>query len=176
MKLTKKVANPRCLSYIICNPAVFSISTRMRQRVLMFRGSRQEVVTKKNTVSRSRSARSQTTCPVSIRVGNKLSKLLLDVNWNPERITIKHLCLLNNPGSIFHVRQEYARGHSRETARLRTVRMVAGCCKVGGGSGGGGVVGGVCVVCGDGVDGGVGGVDCRVVCGFVCEAVHGGVC
>ncbi|GKG24605.1 hypothetical protein Tco_0395233, partial [Tanacetum coccineum] len=38
----------------------------------------------------------------------------------------------------------------------------------GGGSGGGGgrVVGGVVVVCGDGVDRGVGGVDCGVVCGY----------
>ncbi|GKF86933.1 hypothetical protein Tco_0254760 [Tanacetum coccineum] len=34
----------------------------------------------------------------------------------------------------------------------------------GGGGGGGGVVDGVCVVCGDGVDRGVGGVDCGVVC------------
>ncbi|GJU34943.1 hypothetical protein Tco_1183297 [Tanacetum coccineum] len=55
MKLMKEVANPRCLSYNIRNPAVFSLSTRMRQRVLMFRGPRQEVVTKKNTISRNRS-------------------------------------------------------------------------------------------------------------------------
>nr|GEW20724.1 hypothetical protein [Tanacetum cinerariifolium] len=46
-----------------------------------------------------------------------------------------------------------------------------GCWKVGGsgGGGGGGVVG---VVCGDGVDRGVRGVDCGFVCGVVC----GGVC
>ncbi|GKE97348.1 hypothetical protein Tco_0020699, partial [Tanacetum coccineum] len=44
-------------------------------------------------------------------------------------------------------------------------RVTIGCCEVGDG-GGGGVVGGVCVVCGDGVDRGVGGVDCGVVCGF----------
>ncbi|GKB85483.1 hypothetical protein Tco_0957755, partial [Tanacetum coccineum] len=40
-----------------------------------------------------------------------------------------------------------------------------------GGGGGGGVVGGVGVVCGDGVDRGVGGVDCGVVFGFVCGVV-----
>ncbi|GJW24075.1 hypothetical protein Tco_0037886 [Tanacetum coccineum] len=40
-------------------------------------------------------------------------------------------------------------------------RVTIGCCEVGGG--GGGVVGGVGVVCGDGVDRGVGGVDCGVV-------------
>ncbi|GKD00474.1 hypothetical protein Tco_1170748 [Tanacetum coccineum] len=44
--------------------------------------------------------------------------------------------------------------------------VTIGCCEVGGG---GGVVGGVGVVCGDDVDRRVGGVDCRVVCGFVCE-------
>ncbi|GJR21244.1 hypothetical protein Tco_0969771 [Tanacetum coccineum] len=38
-------------------------------------------------------------------------------------------------------------------------RVTIGCCEVGGG--GGGVVGGVGVVCGDGVDRGVGGVDCQ---------------
>ncbi|GJU46260.1 reverse transcriptase domain, reverse transcriptase zinc-binding domain protein [Tanacetum coccineum] len=42
--------------------------------------------------------------------------------------------------------------------------------------GGGGVVGGVDVVCGDGVDRRVGGVDCGVVCGFVCGVVCGVVC
>ncbi|GJZ93492.1 hypothetical protein Tco_0665557 [Tanacetum coccineum] len=46
-------------------------------------------------------------------------------------------------------------------------RVTIGCCEVGGGGGGYGVVGGVGVVCGDGVDRGVGGVDCGVVCGFV---------
>ncbi|GKD62870.1 hypothetical protein Tco_1304978 [Tanacetum coccineum] len=50
-------------------------------------------------------------------------------------------------------------------------RVTIGCCEMGGG--GGGVVGGVGVVCGDGVDRGVRGVDCGVVCGFV---VYGGVC
>ncbi|GJZ75479.1 hypothetical protein Tco_0639944 [Tanacetum coccineum] len=40
-------------------------------------------------------------------------------------------------------------------------RVSIGCCEVGGG--GGGVVGDVGVVCGDGVDKGVGGVDCGVV-------------
>ncbi|GKB75945.1 hypothetical protein Tco_0942840 [Tanacetum coccineum] len=42
-----------------------------------------------------------------------------------------------------------------------------------GGGGGGGVVGGVGIVYGDGVDRGVGGVDCGVVCGFVCGVVCG---
>nr|GEV27782.1 hypothetical protein [Tanacetum cinerariifolium] len=119
MKLTKQVVSPRCLSYNIRNSTVFSLSTRTRQRVLTFGGPRQEVVTKKNTVSKSRSTRSRITCPVNIRVG-----------------------------------------HSRETARLRTVRMVAGCCEMGGG----GVVGGVGVVCGDGVDRGVGGTNIRDDC------------
>nr|GEV25280.1 hypothetical protein [Tanacetum cinerariifolium] len=50
MELTKKVANPRCISYSIRNHAVFSLSTRRRQRVLAFGRPRQEVVTKKNTV------------------------------------------------------------------------------------------------------------------------------
>ncbi|GKC85603.1 kinase-like domain, phloem protein 2-like protein [Tanacetum coccineum] len=72
MKLTKEVVNPRCLSYSIRNPAVFSLNTGMRQSVLTFGGPRQEVVNKKNTISRSRSTRSRTTCPVSIRVCNKL--------------------------------------------------------------------------------------------------------
>nr|GEU91797.1 hypothetical protein [Tanacetum cinerariifolium] len=48
-----------------------------------------------------------------------------------------------------------------------------GCCEVGGG---GGVVGSVGVVCGDGVDRGVGGIDCGVVYGFICGVVCGGVC
>ncbi|GJZ98505.1 ribonuclease H-like domain-containing protein [Tanacetum coccineum] len=67
MKLTNEVANPRCLSYNIRNPMVFSLSTKTRQRVLTFGGPRQEVVTKKNTLSRSRLTRSRTTCPVSIK-------------------------------------------------------------------------------------------------------------
>ncbi|GJS25840.1 hypothetical protein Tco_0486460 [Tanacetum coccineum] len=46
---------------------------------------------------------------------------------------------------------------------LTLERVTIGCCEVGGGGGGGGVVGDVCVVCGDGVDRGVGGVDCGVV-------------
>nr|GEY08496.1 hypothetical protein [Tanacetum cinerariifolium] len=74
MKLTKEVANPRCLSYNICNPVVFSLGTRTRQCVLTFEGPRLEVVTKKNTVSRSRSAHSQTTCLVSIKVKEKQEK------------------------------------------------------------------------------------------------------
>nr|GEZ96904.1 hypothetical protein [Tanacetum cinerariifolium] len=74
--------------------------------------------------------------------------------------TSKSLC------SFVHLRvTDTSLGHCRETARLRTVRMEAGCCEVGDG---GGVVGGVGVVCVDGVDSGVGGVDRRVVCGFVC--------
>nr|GEU64600.1 retrotransposon protein, putative, Ty1-copia subclass [Tanacetum cinerariifolium] len=44
MKLTKEVANPRCLSYSICNPVVFSLGTRMRQRVLTFGGPRHETI------------------------------------------------------------------------------------------------------------------------------------
>nr|GEU75114.1 hypothetical protein [Tanacetum cinerariifolium] len=51
-------------------------------------------------------------------------------------------------------------------------RVTIGCCEVGGG----GVVGGVSVVCGDGVDIGVGDVDCGVVCGYVCGVLGGGVC
>nr|GFD20290.1 hypothetical protein [Tanacetum cinerariifolium] len=54
-------------------------------------------------------------------------------------------------------------------------RVTIGCCEVGGHSGGG-VVGGVGVVCGDGVDSGVRGVDCRVVCGFLYGVVCDGVC
>ncbi|GJV75235.1 hypothetical protein Tco_1506819 [Tanacetum coccineum] len=50
-------------------------------------------------------------------------------------------------------------------------RVTIGCCEVGGGGGVGGVVGGVGVVCGDGVDRGVGGVDCGVVYGIVCGVV-----
>ncbi|GKC87182.1 hypothetical protein Tco_1147831 [Tanacetum coccineum] len=50
--------------------------------------------------------------------------------------------------------------------------MTIGCCEVGGG-GGGGVIGSVRVVCGDGVDSGVGGVVCGFVCGFVCGVVCG---
>ncbi|GJX72478.1 hypothetical protein Tco_0309649 [Tanacetum coccineum] len=50
-----------------------------------------------------------------------------------------------------------------------------GCYKVGGG-GGGRVIGGVGVVCGNDVDSGVGGVVCGVVCGFVCGVVCGVVC
>ncbi|GJW24749.1 hypothetical protein Tco_0038560 [Tanacetum coccineum] len=49
-----------------------------------------------------------------------------------------------------------------------------GCCEVGGGGGGGGwVIGGVGVVCSDGVDSRVGCVICGVVCGFVCGVVCG---
>ncbi|GJR51792.1 hypothetical protein Tco_1402313 [Tanacetum coccineum] len=43
--------------------------------------------------------------------------------------------------------------------------MTIGCCEVGGG--GGGVIGSVGVVCGDGVDNGVGEVVCGVLCGVV---------
>ncbi|GJS23802.1 hypothetical protein Tco_0452434 [Tanacetum coccineum] len=64
---------------------------------------------------------------------------------------------------------------------LTLERVTIGCCEVGGGGGGGDVVGGVSVVCVDGIDRGVGGVDCGVVCGFVCGVVCGfvvcgGVC
>nr|GEW98167.1 hypothetical protein [Tanacetum cinerariifolium] len=159
MKLTKKVANPRCLSYNICNITVFSLSTRTRQRVLTFGGPRQEVVIKKNTVSRSRSARSRTTCPVSIRVGVALedhackditvelhmtnrvrSKLLLGVNWSCARIKITHMCLLKNLGSIFRLRQEYARGSTRGEYTEKIVewakRVTIRCFEVGGSGGG----------------------------------------
>nr|GFC56706.1 hypothetical protein [Tanacetum cinerariifolium] len=47
---------------------------------------------------------------------------------------------------------------------LNLERVAIGCCEVGGG--GGGVVSGVSVVCGDGVDRGVVGVDYGVVCDF----------
>nr|GEY25002.1 hypothetical protein [Tanacetum cinerariifolium] len=42
MKLTKELANPRCLSYTICNLTVFSLGTRARQHVLAFGRLRQE--------------------------------------------------------------------------------------------------------------------------------------
>nr|GEU37079.1 hypothetical protein [Tanacetum cinerariifolium] len=60
---------------------------------------------------------------------------------------------------------------------LTLERVTIGCCEVGGGGGGVGVVcgdgvgGGVGVLCGDGVDEEVRGVVCGVVCGFVCEIV-----
>ncbi|GJZ23655.1 hypothetical protein Tco_0561114 [Tanacetum coccineum] len=41
---------------------------------------------------------------------------------------------------------------------LTLERVTIGCCEVGGGGGGSGMVGGVGVVCGDNVDRGVGGV------------------
>ncbi|GJU19578.1 hypothetical protein Tco_1152920 [Tanacetum coccineum] len=47
--------------------------------------------------------------------------------------------------------------------------VTIGCCEVGGG--GGGVIGGVSVVCGDGVDSVVGGVVCGFVYGIVCGVV-----
>nr|GEW69978.1 RNA-dependent RNA polymerase 6 [Tanacetum cinerariifolium] len=47
---------------------------------------------------------------------------------------------------------------------LTLERVTIGCCEVAGG--GGGVVGGVSVVCGDGVDSGVGGVNCGFVFGL----------
>nr|GEV92331.1 RNA-dependent RNA polymerase 6-like [Tanacetum cinerariifolium] len=47
---------------------------------------------------------------------------------------------------------------------LTLERVTIGCCEVAGG--GGGVVGGVGVICGDGVDSGVGGVDCGFVFGL----------
>nr|GEU64132.1 hypothetical protein [Tanacetum cinerariifolium] len=47
MKHTKEVANPKCFSYNIRNPAVFSLNTKTRQHVLAFEGPLQEVVTKK---------------------------------------------------------------------------------------------------------------------------------
>nr|GEW91682.1 hypothetical protein [Tanacetum cinerariifolium] len=59
---------------------------------------------------------------------------------------------------------------------LTLERVTIGCYEVGVGGGGGGVVGGVGIICGDGVDSGVRGVDCGVVCGFVCEVICGGVC
>nr|GEY80806.1 hypothetical protein [Tanacetum cinerariifolium] len=91
------------------------------------------------------------------------SKLLLSVNWNPTRVTIKHLCPLKNLGSIFHLRQEYARDSGD------------------GGDGsdevfGGEVFGGRVVFSGDGVGNGVRGVVCGVACGVVYGVGCGGVC
>nr|GEV67143.1 hypothetical protein [Tanacetum cinerariifolium] len=138
MKLTKEVANPRCLSYNIRNPAVFNLNTRMRQRVLAFGGPRQEVVTQYPEVDRHLAGQ-----PAQ-------SKLLLSVNWSPARVTIKHLCPLKNLGSIHRLRQEYARDGG------------------GGGGGevfGGGGFGGSVVFSGDSVGNGVRSVVCGVACG-----------
>ncbi|GJZ28574.1 retrovirus-related pol polyprotein from transposon TNT 1-94, partial [Tanacetum coccineum] len=44
MELTKKVANLSCLSYSIRNPAIFSLNTKTRQRVLAFGRPRQEEI------------------------------------------------------------------------------------------------------------------------------------
>ncbi|GKC53611.1 hypothetical protein Tco_1076356 [Tanacetum coccineum] len=112
MKLSREVAYPRYLRYSICNPAIFSLSTRTRQSVLTFGGPRQEVVTKKK--HRSRRAWKG------------------DLGIEEEVVTCK-LYL----GLSFII--------------LTLERVTIGCCEMGGG----GVVGGVGVVCGDGVDRGV---------------------
>nr|GEX13554.1 RNA-directed DNA polymerase, eukaryota [Tanacetum cinerariifolium] len=125
-----------------------NLSTRTRQRVLAFGGPRQKVVTKKNTVSKSRLARSRITCPTQHQRFRRAWKG--DLGIEEEVVTCK-LYL----GLAFTI--------------STLERVTIGCCEVrGGGGGGGGVVGGVGVVCGEGVDSRVRGVDCRVVCGFVC--------
>nr|GEX51069.1 hypothetical protein [Tanacetum cinerariifolium] len=162
MKLMKEVANPRCLSYSIRNPAVLSLNTRTRQRVLAFGGPRQEVVTKKNTVSKSRPARSRTTCPVSIRLGSRRA-------WKGDLGTGKEVIIWKlYLGLAFTI----------PTLERVTIR----CCEVDGGGGGGGevfgggVFGGGVVFSGDDVGNRVRGVVCGVACGIVCGVVCGGVC
>ncbi|GJR33450.1 hypothetical protein Tco_1109682 [Tanacetum coccineum] len=137
MKRTKGGANLRFSATTFTTLRVFALSTRTRLRVLTFWRTTSELSTKeKNTVSKSRSACSQTTCPSAsryaiscevidqiaiIKISGVLedteehvsialrSKLLLGVNWGPARLTIKHMCLLKNLGSIFCLRQEYAK-------------------------------------------------------------------
>nr|GEY14941.1 hypothetical protein [Tanacetum cinerariifolium] len=165
MKLTKEIANPRCLSYNIRNPAVFSLSTRMRKGVLAFGGSRQEVITKKNTLSRSRSARSQTTCPVSIRVvriSKGMEMRLGNRGGGGGGGVVGGVGVVFGDGVDTGVRGEEVVTCKLYLGLAFTIltleRVTIGCCEVGGG----GVVGGVGVVFGDGVDSGVRGVDCEI--------------
>ncbi|GJT53531.1 hypothetical protein Tco_0988585 [Tanacetum coccineum] len=117
--------------------------------------SRIGVAAEKATSQHQRSACKDITMNAYDKSGSKVASL---VSIGVLQITIKHLSMRRNLS--FH----------NPDFRACTI----GCCEVGGG---GGVVGGVGVVCGDGVDRGVGGVDCGVVCGFVCEVVCGfGVC
>ncbi|GJR07101.1 ribonuclease H-like domain-containing protein [Tanacetum coccineum] len=103
------------------------------------------------------------------------SKLLLSVDWSPARVTIKHLCPLKNLGSIFRLRQEYAKGNTRGGYTEKIVEWA----KRGGGGGGGGevfgggVFGGSVVFSGDGVGNGVRGVVCGVACRVVFGVSHG---
>nr|GEX47913.1 hypothetical protein [Tanacetum cinerariifolium] len=154
MKVTKKVANPRCLSYSIHNPVVFSLSTKTRQHVLAFGGPRQEVVTKKNTTFGGRGTSTQVLLSMRALYSSHIACFQL--------------------GSRRAWKKDLGIGEEVVTCKLylglafiipTLERVTIGYYEVGGG----GVVGGIGVVCGDGVDSGVRVVDCGVVYGFVCR-------
>nr|GEU45168.1 hypothetical protein [Tanacetum cinerariifolium] len=165
LKLTKEVANPRCLSYIIHNPAVFSLSTRTRQRVLAFGGPRLEDYVRR--LSPRKTQYPEVDQPLSRNCKAKNSSngsraWKGDLGMREEVVTWK-LYL----GLAF---------------KIPTLeRVTIGCCEVDGSDGGGkvfsgGVFGGSVVFSGDGVGNRVRGVVCGVACGVVCGVDYGGVC
>nr|GEW79022.1 hypothetical protein [Tanacetum cinerariifolium] len=170
MKLTKEVANQRCLSYSIYSPTVFSLSIRTRQRVLTFEGPRQEVVTKKNTHILEK----MFSGPRSVVANSACSKEMISYRSEVEEA----VRTISSTYSSKPLLRNYKAKNSPYGSRIskgiekRLGNRGGGCWEVSGGGGGAGVVSGVRVVCGDGVDSGVGGVDCGVIYGLVC----GGVC
>nr|GEV69044.1 hypothetical protein [Tanacetum cinerariifolium] len=149
MKLKKKVANPRCLSYSICNPAVFSLNTKMRQRVLTFGGPRRL------------SPRKIQYPEVDRRVAGQPAQSASEWAISCD-VVDRNSC---NPRSVSEVEEAVRMISSTYSSKLLSRNCKAKnspygsrfdnrdkwCCEVGGGGGGGGVVGGVGVVCGDGV-------------------------
>nr|GEV09652.1 hypothetical protein [Tanacetum cinerariifolium] len=174
MELMKKVANPRCLSYNIRNPAVFNLSTRTRhvswcledhvrrlsQRKTQYPEVDQRVADKPAQSASDHIERTMLT----FGVRGTSTQVLLSMR----ALYLSHTACFQL-GSRREWNGDLRIGEEVVTCKLYlrlafTVltleRVTTGCCEVGGG-GGGEVIGGVGVVYGDGVDIGVGGVVLR---------------
>nr|GEU31577.1 hypothetical protein [Tanacetum cinerariifolium] len=181
MKLTKEVANPRCLSYSIRNPAVFSLGTRTRQRVLAFGGPRQEVTTNKTTVQASSQCQLES-CKGYNQAYVPAQESRLHISSKTricQRPLSRNYKAKNSPkGSHRAWKGDLRMGEEVVTWKLylglafkfsTLERVTIRCCEVDGGGGGGGgevfgggVFGGSVVFSGDGVGNGVRGVVCGV--------------
>jgi len=72
LKFTKKLTQPRNLCHSISNGAIFSFSTRAGASVLSFGRPRHKIISKKNSIPRSRFPGIRTACPINIGVDNQL--------------------------------------------------------------------------------------------------------
>jgi hypothetical protein len=68
MKLGKKLSKPITLSYSMSHGSVLGLGTRTRYRGLAFRGPGHQVISKVDTIARSRPTSVREASPVSIRV------------------------------------------------------------------------------------------------------------